>query len=88
MRAVRMLEERLRAEDVEALIGDARRRWENLGDDVEASGDSKLRGWYADAGADLGQADEALRRGELKRALVQTRSAMGLLDRIADEFEF
>ena len=29
MRAVRMLEERLRAEDVEALIGDARRRWEN-----------------------------------------------------------
>jgi len=88
MRAVRMLEERLRAEDVEALISDARRRWENLGDDVEASGDSKLREWYADAGADLGQADDALRRGELKRALVQTRSAMGLLDRIADEFEF
>lgn len=87
MRAVRTVEERLSAEDVSALIGDARRRWENLGEDVESADNARLREWHRQAGNDLDLAGGALQAGQLRQALVQTRSAMGLLDRIADELE-
>ena len=87
MRAARSVEDRLATEDVESLIGDARRRWENLGEDIQASGDDRLMEWHQQSGADLEQAESALQDGELKRALVQTRSAMGLMDRIADELD-
>lgn len=88
MRAALTIEASLRAEDVEALIGDARRRWESLGEDVEEAGNAAMRDRHAEAGADLNLAEEALRRGELRRALVQARSAIGLLDRIADELKY
>lgn len=88
MRAALTIEASLRAEDVEALIGDARRRWESLGEDVEEAGNESLRDRHAEAGADLNLAEDAWRRGELRRALVQARSAIGLLDRIADELEY
>lgn len=87
MRAVRTVEDSLSADDVQALIDDARRRWENLGEDVEGSGNSQLLTWHQEAGTDIAEAEAAVQNGELTRALVQTRSAMGLLDRIADGLE-
>lgn len=87
MRAVRTVEESLSADDVQALIDDARRRWENLGEDVEESGNSQLLTWHQEAGTDIAEAEVAVQNGELMRALVQTRGAMGLLDRIADGLE-
>lgn len=87
MRAVRTVEERLGAEDVQALVDDAHRRWENLGEDVESSGNSHIRSWHQEARADIQQAEAAVQSGELVRALVEVRSAMGLLDRVSEGLE-
>lgn len=87
MRAVHTVEASLGVEDVQALIDDARRRWESLGEDVEESANTQLLSWHQEAGTDIAEAETAVQNGELTRALVQTRSAMGLLDRIADGLE-
>ncbi|HWO56908.1 MAG TPA: hypothetical protein VNN55_05025 [bacterium] len=85
MRAVQTVEADLDDQDIAALINDARRRWENLGEDIDAGGEARWRDWHAKAGNDLNEAERALRSGDLRKAVVQTRAAMSMMDRIADE---
>ena len=75
----------LRAEEISVLIEDASRRHEDLARPVHDHGSPDLNRRWQQAGDDLTEARAALHAGELRRSLIQTRSALSLVDEISEE---
>lgn len=69
--------------EVEPLIAMARERWRLVGSQMTESEDSQMRLWHEQAARHLDNAQSALSGGNTQRALVQTRRAIELLDRIS-----
>jgi len=84
-RAMRQIQREVRGDQVEVLISSATERLDLLTPSVQESGEKRLQDWQTQARDDLERAQGALAEGRLKEALVQTRKAVALLDKIADE---
>lgn len=84
-RTMRQIQREVRGDQVELLISSAKDRLDLLAGPAQDSGDKRLRDWHEHAGRDLENAQSALASGHIKEALVQTRKAVSLLDKIADE---
>lgn len=83
--AMRLLMKDNRTEQVGALIASARERWDLVGGEVRESGDQRLVDWHEQANAHLSDAEMAHSKGNNQRALILTRRAIDLLDRISGE---
>jgi len=84
-RAMRQVQREVRGDQVELLIASASERLDLLASPVQESGEQRLKDWHEQARRDLEGAQTALAGGHVKEALVQTRKAVSLLDKIADE---
>lgn len=79
------VERDLRRSDIATLMEDAQRRHEEIAAPVHENGSAQLEDWLKQSGDDLHAADAALASGALRQALAQTRAALSLMDRIAEE---
>jgi hypothetical protein len=77
----------MRSDEVVVLIDAASARWEQLESSVRDQGDERLLAWYDQAGENLQRARGALDDGQAQQALISTRKAVELLDRIEYELE-
>ncbi len=84
-RSMRQIQREVRGDQVELLISSAKERLDLLSGPVQDSGEKRLKDWHDRAGQNLQDAQAALGNGRIKEALVQTRKAVSLLDKIADE---
>ena len=84
-RAVRLVLREVRTDEVEVLIVAATERWELLQSAVNEAAEDQLRDWHEMAAGNLERARQALSEGKSQRALVETRRAVELLDKIDDE---
>jgi hypothetical protein len=83
--AMRILMKETRTEEIAVLLASARERWELAVPGVQESGDSQLSDWLTQADKHLNDAEHAHAEGNNQRALILTRRAIDLLDRIAGE---
>jgi HEPN domain-containing protein len=84
-RAMRLVLREVRTDEVGVLIEAATERWELLQPVVSDADENRLRNWHEQAGESLERANQAVSDGNLRRALVQTRRAVELLDKIENE---
>jgi hypothetical protein len=77
----------MRRDEVATLVDAAAARWEQLQSPVHDAGDERLQGWYDQAGDNLQRARQALDDSRPQRALISTRKAVELLDRIEHELQ-
>jgi hypothetical protein len=84
-RAMRLVLREVRTDEVGVLIEAATERWELLQPVVNDVSEDRLRNWHQQAGENLERAHQAVSDGNLRRALVQTRRAVELLDKIESE---
>ncbi|MEW5700723.1 MAG: hypothetical protein AB1792_00635 [Candidatus Zixiibacteriota bacterium] len=87
LRAAGAVERDLRHEDIAALLEDAERRHEEMAQAVHEDGSPQLQDRLKQAGDDLHEAGVALDTGALREALIRTRAALDLMDRISEELE-
>lgn len=84
-RAMRLVLRAVRSDEVGVLIEAASERWDLLQSVVQDAGQAQLRDWHQQAGDDLQRARQAVSDGNVRQALVQTRRAVALLDKIENE---
>jgi len=84
-RAMRLVLREVRSDEVGVLIEAATERWELLQTPVQDSDNEQLREWHQQAGDNLERAHQALGNENTRQALVQTRRAVQLLDKIENE---
>jgi len=84
-RAMRLVLREVRSDEVGVLIEAATERWELLQTPVQDSDNELLRTWHQEAGDDLDRARRAAGNNNARQALVQTRRAVELLDKIENE---
>lgn len=84
-RAMRQMQREVRGEEIGGLIASVRDRLDLLSTPVHDSEDRHIQQWYDEARQHLERAQDALNNGTLQSALVQTRKAVSLMDKIADE---
>lgn len=84
-RAVRLVLREVRTDEVGVLIEAATERWELQQPLVNEASDDRLRDWRQSAGENLERARQAISDGATRQALVETRRAVELLDKIDNE---